>query len=69
MQDFRLVESEDGPPDPARDPEVRAGRHVGDPRAAPRLDAGLRKYVGVTEIPRVPQRLGIGDPEHRRRAC
>ena len=59
IQDFRLVENEEGRPllrvilkyAAGGTPVIRELRRVSSP--------GLRKYVGVTEIPRVRNGLGI----------
>ncbi|MGZ8378292.1 MAG: 30S ribosomal protein S8 [Gemmatirosa sp.] len=59
VQDFRLVESEDGRPILRVILKYAAGGHSVIRELQRVSTPGLRKYVGVTEIPRVRNGLGI----------
>jgi small subunit ribosomal protein S8 len=59
VQDYRLVESEDGRPILRVILKYAAGGHSVIRELHRVSTPGLRKYVGVTEIPRVRNGLGV----------
>ena len=60
IQDYSTLETDEGKHSPARASQVRRGRPAGHPRArSASRRPGLRKYVGVAEIPRVRNGLGM----------